>query len=155
MSRQAVSALMAEVGPVGDFLAIDEYAAENLWRIAVDEQAIVEAELDEPRGVLVLSAEIAPCPAERRGELADLLLRYNQIWDATGGARLGVDGENNIWLMQDLAAGALDVAALCESLKTFSVKAAGWREIAERFPLAEAHGAETLDLLSTPGLIRS
>ena len=147
---------MAQVGPAADLLLVDEYRDEGLWHLVVDESTVLFAELDARRSLLVLSAEIASFPPERRLELFDLIMRYNHAWDASGGARLSVDGsEDKLWLLEDLGIETLDLDRLMKELSAFVMKQSGWREIVDKFSNGDAENDELLEVLSTPGLIRS
>jgi len=146
--------LMAAVGPALDLLVVNEYEAEGVWHIAVDEWNIVFAELDKARGILVLTADIGSPPPGDRARLYELMLHYNNCWELTYGMRLSIDAPGGgVCLLADLALAGLDDAAFQARLKNFADKAAGWREIITKF-VGKSDVNDTALLMSMENLIR-
>lgn len=141
-------ALMAAVGPALDLLAVDEYEAEGMWHIAIDENSILFAEIDRVRGVLVLSADVGTPNAADRAPLYGCFLQYNHFWDSTYGMRLSVESPDGAcWLIADVAIDSMDVEAFGARLKNFAEKAAGWRAIVAKFGTGAKAGEEVPSLL--------
>ena len=127
---EAVSELMAQVGALMDLMSVVEAEDGAAWILAVDETLAVLAEYDMDSRKLILSAETAVAPEERRAEVYEMLLLFNAQWRDTGGVRmvLEVPGEPVVQVA-DIAADGLDLVGLQTALGNFIAKAAAWRTL--------------------------
>jgi hypothetical protein len=130
MTREQVQALMREIGPIADLAGVGEFEERDVWVLAVDDELLVDAELDAGRGCLVLSADLGDLgPADRSGRM-ELMLRYNDQWPDTAGARLALAApEGPVVLLADHPIAGLEVGELARRVLTFAGMARAWREL--------------------------
>lgn len=91
--KRHVHLLMTEIGPLMDLLAVAEYEEDNLWRLMVEEDIIIDAQYDDQQDVIILSSQVAIPNTEDRSSLFALLLEYNAHWERTGGVYLCLEDE--------------------------------------------------------------
>jgi hypothetical protein len=128
--QDTINELFRQVGPAEELFAVDAYAAEAMWHVAVDDSSVLFAELDAKRRMLVLSADLGRPRADDQARIYALVLRYSHAWTATGGMRISLDGDGGaLWLLADHAADTLDLGALGGAIRQFAAVAAAWREI--------------------------
>lgn len=132
MRIEQVDGLMSQLGPVLDPLGITAFPGAKAWGIALDEETSVLVDFDESQGKLVLSSEVGT-PSGDRGQLYELMLRHNYLWDQTGGVRLALDAAGgNVVQIVDLFTEGLDVSALGRAVGVFADAARAWRTIISR-----------------------
>lgn len=131
--RTEMGALMAGVGPRLELAEVTAFAERGTWTLAADPSTVVFADWDEERQGVCLSAEAGIPP--RGADLAELygtLLRFNNHWAETGGARTALDGpgpDAAVVLIYDLPAAGLDLDRLALVLGNFLDTLRAWREI--------------------------
>jgi hypothetical protein len=146
--KERIEQLMADVGPVADLCAVEYYASESVWHIAVDEETAVYADLAPSRGVMVLSAEVGKPDAGDLKTLYELFLRYAHVWDANDGLRMSLDApDGDVWLSFDCAAQDMTAAELGRTLRAFAGRVKAWREI------VAAHGHALCEPRQLEGLL--
>ncbi len=151
MGIQAVQLAMNSVGPLADLLVVDEYEAERLWHIGVDENTELFAELAEERDTLVLSIELGE-PTEPAA-LYELGFRYAHVFENNDGARLTLDDqEGSMWIVSEIGATSLTPEKLAAAIRAAAVRAAAWREIVKG---ARAADGDTLTVLSGQEVIQA
>ena len=130
-TSQQLSELMAKIGPACGLLEVTEFdeGSNCSWILVAEEETYLTADLDEAFGKLVLACEIATPPAERRGDIYEMLLRFQNAWPDTGGLRFSVDVDDSVVMMFDLAVSHLNVELLQTVVANFLRQAAHWREI--------------------------
>ena len=144
--------LMARVGPAGDLLSVNEYTAERLWHIGVEDGIEIFAELDEDRDVLVLSADLGAPGRSDPQALFELCLRTTFAWLATGGLRIGLDRTSgSLTLLCDFGAASLTLDDLVYALKSFGSRSVAWRDLVAR---REGEAALPPDSLSDYTILR-
>ena len=139
MPRERVQALMREIGPIADLAAVGEHEGIDVWTLVTDEEgSIVDAELDAARGCLVLTAELGPLgPAGRAGRM-ELMLRYNDQWQETEGARLALGApEGPVMLLADHPVEGMGVGELARRVRVFAGMAQAWRELLAAAPAGD------------------
>lgn len=144
-SREQVSTVMAEVGPLVDLAAVSEYDEDGgVWTLTVDEETTLVAEWDEAGRALVLSAEAGRPPAGGdRLALYELLLEYNGQWRESGGLVLTLDEPGGVVVQHcRLNAEGLDAGRLAGTVAGFVEALLAWRGIVTR-PSADVTGART------------
>lgn len=130
MIREQTQALMAEIGPIADLMAVGAFEGRDVWALVVDEETTVDVDLDPARGCLVLSAEVGQPPAAERAGRLELLLRWNYQWPDTGGARLAVvDQGGPVVLLADHPVAGLAAADLGQRLGVFVRLLRAWRDL--------------------------
>lgn len=129
-TAEAVSALMGQVGPLMDMMSVEETEDRATWILAVEETLAVLAEYDADSRKLILSAETAMVPEERRADVYELLLLFNAQWRETGGVRMVLEapGEPVVQVV-DIAGDGLDLVGLQTVLGNFIAKALAWRQL--------------------------
>ena len=151
MDKDGISRLIADLGPALDFIAIDCEAEAPFWRLAVDSDLLIYAELDPERDVLMLYAEVGPRPAEDRLGFYELALRYHFAWDAFEGARLSLD-EDRLWFIEEIAAPLVAFDRLKARIENFIRRFHQWRELARNYPLPGEH-EDPLSAFADPNLL--
>ena len=130
VTAEAISELMSQVGPLTDMMSVVETEDGAAWILAVDETLAVLAEYDADSRKLILSAETAIAPEERRVEVYEMLLLFNAQWRDTGGVRMVLEAPGEpVLQMVDIAADGLDLVGLQTVLGNFIAKAVAWREL--------------------------
>jgi hypothetical protein len=158
MHFDVVSGWMSRIGPDRDLLLVDEYRAELLWQIAVDEKTLVVAELQDERSMLVLSVEVGSLAPDKRADFfASMQQPHPPFWELESRARLGLDGtDDKLWLIQDLAVAGADYEGFKSELIDFLETLRGWRGVLDIMSAPPGQtGDEMLRTLSTDGLIRT
>ena len=127
---EAVSELMGQVGSLMDLMSVAEAEDGAAWILAVDETLALLAEYDADGRKLILSAETAVVPEERRVEVYEMLLLFNAQWRDTGGIRMVLEAPGEpVVQMADLAADGLDLVGLQTVLENFIAKALAWQKL--------------------------
>jgi hypothetical protein len=145
-----VQLAMNSVGPLADLLVVDEYEAEGLWHIAIDETIELFAELAEPRGALVLSIPLG-APKDPVA-LYELALSYAALWRETDGSRLALDAPGGgLSLIGEIGAQGLTPQSLAAAISAAGERARAWKRIiaGER-----AQSEDSLGVAATEGFIR-
>ena len=139
MTIDQVNALLNQLGPVLDPLAIEASEAHQSWGIALEDDVNVLVQFDAQKGCLLLSCELgAPSDGDRTG-LYELLLQTNYHWDATGGLRLALNAPGGeVVLAYELPVADLDVPRLSATVTSFAAAAKAWRKIIQSSPSAPA-----------------
>ena len=71
-------------------------AAARLWHLVADGTEM-QIELDETRGLLVLTSALVEVPSEvDRAFMLEFLLRHGAAWEASGGSRAALNGAQGI-----------------------------------------------------------
>ena len=100
-----ISQRLTEIGPETRNLSVIVQDDESTWTLAFEDEITVLVLLewaDQPRR-LVLSADIGKPPARRAAEVHAAALSYNMLWRETGGARIGMGGEEgDLLLIRDI-----------------------------------------------------
>jgi len=153
ITRELMSSLMAEVGPLANLLSVRENEDASLWQLEMDDETIVFAEFHEARGMLALDASVGAPPEKADSvKLYRLLLEYNVHGDETGGVVLALDREGLVILCFRLPAADLDAADLATVLVDFRQKLSAWRTIVHNFA---SSGAKTSEDLTMAGFLRA
>lgn len=127
---ERIRSLLCAVGSVIDVFVIDEYPDEMFWHIALDAETIFFAEIDEDRGLLVLSADVGSPTAERKGDLYELLLNYNHHKSSTSGVHLSLHSPGGaVWLWSEIAVERLDRETMAAWMDDYRRKLRSWRKI--------------------------
>lgn len=140
-TKEQVSAIMAELGPLMELAAVVEYADAGTWRLDVNDETTVFVELDEDSAVLTLSSEVAALPSSTDlDRLYRLLLQCNGHPERTGGLTLGLDSEDVVTQSLRMPAAGLDRSGLAETVAGFIQRLDGWRTIVRDFNAAPSAG---------------
>ena len=124
--------LLDEAGRIVDILVMDEYPDEHFWHLALDRDTLVFAEIDEKRGVLMLSCDVGTVSQPEQGRIYELFLRYNHGPAAQYGTYLSLASATGpVWLWCESSVSTLDRTSLADLLATFRRKAGGWKKIVD------------------------
>lgn len=152
---ERVQAVVAEIGPLRDYAAVAAYPKEGLWRVLVDETLIVEIELDEGNGLLILSGSAGEVPAGRDvAALHAMMLDYGAIWRQTGGIQIARDADGSILIVKRVAAAGLDRTALANHVDRFAETLRAWSAIVANPIAAMAERQGEPDPAMMAGFIR-
>lgn len=125
-----IGVLMREIGPAADFAAIQEFAAEKAWLIVLREDLTVGVDLDQRRGLLVLSSDLGVPAAKHEDKINRVALSYAQAWYANDGAYLGRNEETGEYrLYAAIAIDGVEAGELGARIIGFAMKAEGWRTL--------------------------
>ena len=129
-SFSQIQQLMTEIGPLLELSEVTEFTEDQSWVLVIDDETVVAADLVEEIGKLVLSAEVATPPAEKRNRTYQLLLEFNHQWPETDGLRMGLDGPGGMVVMMiELPVAGLDIQRLQTVVGNFVEQIAEWREL--------------------------
>ena len=152
---ERIQQLMKEVGPTGDFLAVDAYPGEGVWHIALDELTEVFVEMAPARGVLVVTGQIGKPAGGDIKALYELFLRYAHAWDASEGLRMSLDApDGKLWLLFDCTAHDITPVDFVHLLTRFTSKLQAWREIVAAHAQPHAAKLERVEGLLDPVSLR-
>jgi hypothetical protein len=129
MSQLAfVQNLIEELGPATSSLISVSQLGDETWGVVFEDETIVTLELDQDRGVLVLSGELGSPAASRKGEVCAALLNYTLLWRETGGVKMALGGEEDTaFQLYDLDCRDTSLVELQNVLENFADKARIWR----------------------------
>jgi hypothetical protein len=145
MTIDQVTALLNQLGPVLNPLAIDASEEHQSWGIALEDDVNVLVQFDARKDCLVLASEVGAPPAGDRTALYELLLEVNYQWDTTGGLRLSLNGSGGeVFLAYEVPVADLDASRLSTIVISFADTAKAWREIIQGFGSAPAPAPEDL-----------
>ncbi len=131
MSNESpIHVMMKEIGPLLQLQEVLQSTEEPSWSLQWEDGAVVTADYDEEEERVTLSSHVGTMPEQGAGELALLLLRYNALWQETGGVRLGLE-DCDIVQMFDFPAPGMDSPVLCHILTDFADKARIWNGLVE------------------------
>jgi len=130
ITPKQVHALMTEIGPVLELdevtESIDEEGEGPVWVLRRDD-TIVEVDFEPDTGRLTLQTDIGAVPAERRMAIFEAMLKFNDLWHATGGYRLSLRSEDEIVsLIVDVPTNELDITRLAAVVSDCGAKAQIW-----------------------------
>jgi hypothetical protein len=148
--------LVAEIGPLRDYMAVASYPEDSLWRVLVDEDLIVEIEMDEAAGVIVLSGSAGTPPAGRDlNALHEMMLDYGAIWRQSSGLQLARDADGSYLALLRHGAADLDRTRLAALVDRFADWLRAWRTIVAN-PIAAMAGkaSDDFDPSLAAGFIR-
>ena len=147
--------LLNEVGRLVDILVMDEYPDEHFWHLALDRDTLVFAEIDEKRGVLMLSCDVGSVRPSEQNRLYELFLRYNHGPAAQYGTYLSLASASGpVWLWCECSVATLDRTSLADTLATFRRKASGWKMVVEGRTNPEVMGRPEFMELASGSAIR-
>jgi hypothetical protein len=140
MSTDTIDELLIEAAQLAGWLYVEATLEGSSWQVLMDDAPDgVAIELDAPRKVLTLSAEIgAPAVAEQdKAAFHELVLRYNHHAHTTGGLCLALmpDTSGSFSLMRDIAASDLTAQELTDYMADFTQKILAWRDLMEQTPI--------------------
>jgi hypothetical protein len=125
-----ISDILVALGPrlgVGEIFASE---APGTWTLAFDAARVLFLDLDQHRGVLVLSCDLQPVPEARRAALHDLFLQTGALWKHTGGSRIALSPQGGApVLIQEVGLGPVDERFLGTMIEQFRERAAGWNAL--------------------------
>lgn len=134
-----ISQRLTEIAPETRNLSVVVQDDESTWTLAFEDEMTVLVLLewvDQPRR-LVLSADIGKPPAERAADIHAAALSYNMLWRDTGGARIGMGGEDgDLLLIRDIDAQSVQGNEFILLLERFADLAQWW----ENFVTSERTG---------------
>lgn len=126
---EAVSELIASIGPLVDDIMMIEQLEEDRWLLVFDEESALEIECDPVANKLVFTSILCPVVEENRTEIYQALLNFNFLWRETGGVRMALDGDQqNVAMLFDLFHPDLDSASLAAVVANLRDAALNWRE---------------------------
>jgi hypothetical protein len=140
INTDVMDQLMVEAAQLADCVYVEATPDGTSWRVLMDDAHTdsVAVELDHPRNVLTLSAEVGlhAVADQDKATFHDLVLRYNHHAEMTGGLRLSLmpATPGSFSLMRDIAASDLTAQSLADQLTDFSHKALAWRELIAQPP---------------------
>ena len=111
----------------------------GLWHLIADGTEM-QIELDETRGLLVLTSALVEVPSEvDRAFMLEFLLRHGAAWEASGGSRVALNGAQGIpTLLRDVGAVDLTPDRLARQIEEFCRQAAAWTDLIAAGPGAFA-----------------
>ena len=134
-----ISQRLTEIAPETRNLSVVIQDDEATWTLAFEDEITVLVLLewaDRPRR-LVLSADIGKPPAHRAADIQAAALSYNMLWRETGGARIGMGGEEgDLLLIRDIDAQSVQGEEFVLLLEQFADLAQWW----ENFVTSERTG---------------
>jgi altronate dehydratase len=142
MTKDQISAVMAELGPLMELAVVTEYS-DDTWQLGFDDDTIVHAEFDEDRAMLTLNCEVgALSPSADAPKLHRLLLQYNAHAAVNGGLVLGLDSEDIVTQALHIPAAGLERSTLAAAMTDFLHRLEGWRSVVRN--TGDAASAERL-----------
>lgn len=130
MTTSQIHALMTQIGPT---LALDDVTAsgeEASWLLLRGETALV-IDFDEERQSLAFVATVDPVSAPDATAVYKLMLNYNALAHATGGARLALEPTTgDVQFLVDLPVADLDLPFFSAVVEEVFDKADTWNDIA-------------------------
>ncbi|RZL87151.1 MAG: hypothetical protein EOP82_27575 [Variovorax sp.] len=100
---------------------------ESIWSLLFEDEVIALAEWADEPARLVLSADIGKAPAGRVAEVHAAALSYNTLWRESGGARIGMGGEEgDLLLIRDLDSQSVQSSEFAGILEQFADVAQWW-----------------------------
>lgn len=81
---------------------------------------------------LVVGAMLGPVLPANRLATYEMVLKFNGLWEETGGQRVALDDDDNLILLADLAVDQLDAPFLSTFLDDFAVRALTWQGLMAR-----------------------
>lgn len=124
-----ISQQLGEVGPDTENLSVIVQDDESTWTLAFENEAtvLVLVEWAEEPERLILSADIGTPPAGRVTQAHQAALSYNTLWRDTGGARIGMGGEEgDLLLMHELDLQSVQGEEFARILEPFAEVARWW-----------------------------
>lgn len=126
---QYVSQRLGEVGPDAENLSVIVQDDDSTWTLAFesDVTVLILAEWAEEPARLVLSADIGTPPQGRAAQVHKTALSYNTLWRDTGGARIGMGGEEgDLLLVRELDPESVQGGEFARVLEQFAAVAQWW-----------------------------
>lgn len=100
------------------------------WVLTLDAETQLEVTHDAEHARLVIVGDIAEVSEHRRAEVYEMLLVYNLLWPATGGARMALDSmSGHAVLLFELECGHLAAAHLAGTLGNLADVQRTWRQV--------------------------
>jgi len=124
-----ISQRLGEIGPETENLSVIVQDDESTWTLAFesDVTVLVLVEWAEDPSRLVLSADIGTPPAGRAAQVHKTALSYNTLWRDTGGARIGMGGEEgDLLLVRELSRESVSAGEFARILEQFAAVAQWW-----------------------------
>jgi hypothetical protein len=126
---QYITQRLGEVGPETENLSVIVQDDDATWTLAFENEVTVLVLVewaDEPAR-LVLSADIGTPPEGRAAQVHKTALSYNTLWRDTGGARIGMGGEEgDLLLVRELDPESVQGSDLAGVLEQFAAVAQWW-----------------------------
>ncbi len=126
---QRLRLLMTELGPQAPHIdAIVERQGGSAWAIAMDDEALVEAEFDAAHQRLSLWHDLPAPPAEARMEVLETLLSFNLLDQGEHPLRMAMDrSDSSVVLLCDVSTADLSLHQLQAALGILVHEGARWR----------------------------
>jgi hypothetical protein len=123
-----IQELLREIGPLLPAIhEIRQSEDELSWAIALENGGTIVVDIEDEGERMILRSEIGTA-AEDDAALSTMLLRFNGLWQQTGGICLGLD-EEVVVMCHDVSANGIDTPTLCAILAGFAEKSEGWRRL--------------------------
>ena len=133
---QVVGQLMQEIGPLIDRVMAIEWDEDSRWAIALSEETVLIVDYETEPERLVIWSEVTSIRDEGKVETLEGLLRFNALWQETGGTRMALNDQNGVLLIYDLPLHDLHVSALAAAVENLADSCEMWRNLL----LAEENG---------------
>ena len=124
-----ISQRLVEVGPEARNLSVIVQDDESTWTLAFEDEitVLVLIEWAEQPHRLVLSTDVGRPPDARAAEVHAAALSYNLLWRETGGARVGMGGEEgDLLLIREIDPQSVQGSEFVSLLEEFADVAQWW-----------------------------
>lgn len=120
------------------------------WDMAFPEREWFEIILDAERHVLTITRELEAPHEEKRANLHTLALRYNYMWDQTGGGRLSLEPAKDALVYSiDIALSLCTAEYLSKIISNMRITTTAWLDMARDDPTTNI-----FDQMNTEGWIK-
>lgn len=123
-----------------DYIGFDEET--GTWSVQFEDDSIVQSTWSDAPPRLVFEASLGAPHLQNRSRVHEAVLTYNMLWQQTGGARIGLAGDDGeLMLIVDLPAQGLEPAQLHHTLDRMKAVAASWAQFVVEPAARQAPGA--------------
>ncbi|MEZ5582383.1 MAG: type III secretion system chaperone [Candidatus Competibacteraceae bacterium] len=138
--------LMTELGPLLELEEVTEFTEDQSFGLLVDDDTPITADYDEAHSRILLSAEVAAPPEDKRHAVYEMLLQYNLLWFETGGLHMALDGPaGSVVQMMVIPATDLNITTFGSILSRFIESLKAWRMV-----ITEGLGAAQSNAATAP-----
>ncbi|MEW4486724.1 type III secretion system chaperone [Thalassoglobus sp. JC818] len=121
--------IIAESGPLLRAVHV-EALDESSFLVAIDEDCIIRIDYDPKTCRLVLSSRLGTVGMMDRLEIYEQLLRYNFLWNHTGGVKVSLDStDDDLVQSYEHFVRHLNVTEFCQLVTGFQRKVRVWQKL--------------------------
>lgn len=130
LAQDQFSQLIAGTIELLDVREVSELQDQPLWVFVFNDHTVIELHFDAEGDRVALICSLAKPEEDGKGQIYEMLLAYNSLWQQTGGGRMSLNADTGmVELSVEVPASPLQSDSLFQVMSGFMGVALSWREV--------------------------